>query len=114
MAIDLQYWIWENVPLEIGKKVVVGTDLYAKEVIVKMSLVIQSLVIEEYLPHWKIKSASVKLFQLNADLKTALTPNEMFVVWRLLDDFIGYLEQMAIEEECFEGIVNLKKLKDIV
>lgn len=113
MAVDISDWLWHKIPKSIGSKVI-EPEVFVRDIILQMLLFIQETMVEFYLPSYKLKSISIKLFELNALIKAVLDPEELFRVWSLLDRSIEYLQKMALEAECYEGLVNLKKLKEII
>lgn len=113
MIVDISDWVWDHIPKNIGIKPVDG-DVLVRDIILQMLILIQETMVEFYLPSWKIKALSIKLYELNSSLNLACEPDEMFLTWRFLDRCLYILEQEAIKSECYEGVVNLKKLREII
>lgn len=115
VKVDITEWAWQKVPKLVAEKVVlVDGPTTVKDIVLEIVVTIQDIAIEEYVANWKIKTVAVKMFELNELLKMALGPEELFVVWRFIDKAIDHMIEVAIEAECYEGVVNLKKLKESI
>lgn len=115
MEVEITDWVYIRLPKAISSKVIIHDEnITAGDIILQMVVTIQSLIVEEYLPQWRIKSVYAKLFELNSDLKIVLGPEDLFIVWKILDSAITQMEVEAIKTETYEGIINLQKLKEII
>lgn len=113
MTVDISDWVWDKIPDRIGLKPI-DSDIFVRDIIIQMLMYIQETMVEFYLPSYKIKSISIKLFELNAQLKVVCGPDEMFTIWHILDKSITKLKGEALTAECYEGIINLQKLKEMI
>lgn len=113
MIVDISDWVWVRIPERIGLKPI-DNNILVRDVILQMIIFIQETMVEFYLPSYKIKSISIKLFELNAQLEAVCKLEEMFMIWRILEKSMDKLKTEALDAECYEGIINLGKLKEII
>jgi len=67
-----------------------------------------------YLSEKKLSLLKHQIHILSNDMDLLLTPNNLFMIWKDIDRILDVWEEAAIAEELYEGVVNLKKLRDIV
>lgn len=69
---------------------------------------------DSYLTEKQLTLYKHRISELGGDLGLLLSPNDLLGVWMSLDSILDRWEDAAIHYEIFEGVVNFKKLRDMV
>lgn len=67
-----------------------------------------------YLSERKIILLKSQINDLAGDLSLLLSHADLFILWREIDRILDRWERAAIHYELYEGVVNFKKLRDMV
>lgn len=67
-----------------------------------------------YLSDRKLSLLKWQISELSDNLSSIVTPPDLLAIWMSMDKVIDSWEKRALEEELYEGLINLKKLRDMV
>ena len=69
---------------------------------------------DDYLSDRKLVLLKHQISELSGDLSLILSPNDLLSIWMSIDQILDRWEEAAIHYELYEGVVNFKKLRDMV
>jgi len=108
---DIGRWAFKNHPKSIGKIPIPNSPYTVWNIIADICSAYSTVVIEKIIDDTDIKLLAISISELCDILRGILSPEQYFTLWQFLDDAISELKIIAMTEECYEGLANLKKLE---
>ena len=111
---EILNWVYVKTPKVIAETIVDKKEnVNIRDVATTWTDFALEVVQDDIIEDWIINLCWSKMESINKDLMKILDPTELYVLWRFFDKIIKKIEEECLAAECYEGLHNLKKLKEL-